>query len=256
MPLHVPSEDLLGQRHRRVARALSRVFDRRQKYFPLHARHIERKQPAVLDDLPRDLILASGKFAERNLFPAANAVDQRKVGRGQQPQVLAVLFVDALDILGNHDADAGAHLGVRRLLAARSFAAPLAAHRADESAALHVAAADGRHVAAFQPKVRNLAQRLVKIEAVVRGSDFVGRNSSRSLGLFAGFFVSQGRSSPASCFLISSGSSVRKRMRPLQPNFVGPLFDLAFEERIDHVDLPELEIGTAGTDQLAGPQLL
>src|SRR5271163_1095073 len=38
--------------------------------------------------------------------------------------------------------------------------------------------------------------------------------SSRSLGLFAGFFVSQGRSSPASCLRMSSGSSVRKRMRP------------------------------------------
>src|SRR6266700_5982879 len=38
--------------------------------------------------------------------------------------------------------------------------------------------------------------------------------SSRSLGLFCGFFVSQGRSSPASCLLMSAGSSVRKRMRP------------------------------------------
>ncbi len=39
--------------------------------------------------------------------------------------------------------------------------------------------------------------------------------SSRSLGLFCGFLVSQGRSSPVSCRLISSGSSVRKRMRAL-----------------------------------------
>src|SRR6478672_2039748 len=38
--------------------------------------------------------------------------------------------------------------------------------------------------------------------------------SSRSLGLFCGFFVSQGRSSPASCRRISSGSSVKKRIRP------------------------------------------
>src|SRR6185369_1332032 len=38
--------------------------------------------------------------------------------------------------------------------------------------------------------------------------------SSRSLGLFAAFFVSHGMFQPVSCFLISSGSSVRKRMRP------------------------------------------
>src|SRR5437870_1375492 len=45
--------------------------------------------------------------------------------------------------------------------------------------------------------------------------------SSRSLGLFAGFVVSQRRSSPASCRLISSGSSVRKRMRPLSRTLSG-----------------------------------
>src|SRR5205807_75632 len=40
-------------------------------------------------------------------------------------------------------------------------------------------------------------------------------------GLFAGFFVSQGRSSPASCRLMSSGSSVRKRMRPCSRTLSG-----------------------------------
>src|SRR5208283_1121424 len=38
--------------------------------------------------------------------------------------------------------------------------------------------------------------------------------SSRSLGLRSGCCVSHGRSSPASCRLMSSGSSVRNRMRP------------------------------------------
>jgi hypothetical protein len=44
--------------------------DRRQKDLSLHARHVERKQAAVLDDLPRDLIFTGGEFAQRNLFPA------------------------------------------------------------------------------------------------------------------------------------------------------------------------------------------
>src|SRR3954471_884171 len=47
--------------------------------------------------------------------------------------------------------------------------------------------------------------------------------SSRSLGLLAGFFVSHGRSSPASWRLISSGSSVRKRMRPCNFTLSGRL---------------------------------
>src|SRR3954471_6268444 len=45
--------------------------------------------------------------------------------------------------------------------------------------------------------------------------------SSRSLGLLAGFLVSQGRSSPASWRLMSSGSSVRKRMRPCSFTWLG-----------------------------------
>src|ERR1700730_4621585 len=45
--------------------------------------------------------------------------------------------------------------------------------------------------------------------------------SSRSLGLLAGFFVSQGKSSPVSCRLISSGSSVRKRIRPCSRTLSG-----------------------------------
>src|SRR5438445_3028419 len=45
--------------------------------------------------------------------------------------------------------------------------------------------------------------------------------SSRSLGLLAGFLVSHGRSSPASWRLMSSGSSVRNRMRPCSLTWVG-----------------------------------
>src|SRR5437899_7278983 len=39
--------------------------------------------------------------------------------------------------------------------------------------------------------------------------------SSRSLGFFSGWRVSQGKSSPASCRLMSSGSSVRNRILPV-----------------------------------------
>ena len=54
--------------------------------------------------------------------------------------------------------------------------------------------------------------------------------SSRSLGLFCGFFVSQGRSSPASCRLSSSGSSVRNRIRPDRRTVAGRFSTFLFSK--------------------------
>src|ERR1039457_5263260 len=131
----MPSKDLLRQRHRTLL-----SLYRRQKNFPLHARHIEGKQSPILDHLLRDLVFPGSEFTERDFFPSANPADQGKVGRSQQPEVLAVLLVDALNILRNCDLNPGAHLRVRRLLATRALAATLAAHRANETAFLHIAA--------------------------------------------------------------------------------------------------------------------
>ena len=109
-----------------------------------------------------------GELAERNFLAAANLVDEREVGRGQHAEVLAILFVDALDVFGDDALNARRHLRVWRLLAAGSFAAPLPADARDESAALHVTAPDRRLVAALQAGVGELAQRLVEEEADVR----------------------------------------------------------------------------------------
>ena len=43
-------------------------LDSRKENFPLHARHIEIEQPAVLDNLPRDLVFTLGEFLKRQ-FP-------------------------------------------------------------------------------------------------------------------------------------------------------------------------------------------
>ena len=111
----------------------------------MQARDVEREQSAVLDDLPRDFVFAGRELAKRNFFAGADLVDQREIGRGQQAEVLAVLLVDALDIFGDHQLDAGAHLRIGRLLAAGTFAAPFAADCSDEASALYIAAADGSH---------------------------------------------------------------------------------------------------------------
>ena len=168
---HVSGKDLLGQRH-----GPGGARNRRQENFLLHARYVERKQSTVLDHLACNLVLAGGEFGDRNLFPAPNSINQREVGGSQQPEILAILLIDPLDVLGDYHANARAHLGVRRLLAARTLAAPLTAHRAYKAATLHISAADWGHTAAFQSEIRNLSQSLVKVEAVVCGGNLVGRD--------------------------------------------------------------------------------
>ena len=228
---HVPREDFFGQSHRSCgAGAPARGLNRRQKYFSLHARHVEREQPAVFDYLPRNLIFPGSELAERNFFAAANAVDQRKVRRGQQTEVLAILLVDALDILGNDNPNAGAHFRIRRLFAARSFAAPLAAHCAHKSATLHIAASDRRHVSALQTEVRNLAQRLVKVEAVVRRSDLVGRNIVAQLGIIRRILRVPRQVVARKLPFDEFGIFGEKQNTSLQTDLVRPLFDLAFQK--------------------------
>src|SRR5581483_9003829 len=165
---HVPRKDLLGQSHRP-----RRSGDGRHQSLALHARHVEREETAVLNHLAGDLVLALGEFAERDLLAASDALDEAEVGGGQHTQVLAVLLVDALDVLGDHQLDAGGALGVGRLLAAGALAAALAADRADEAAALHIAALDGELIARLQAGVGELAQGLVEEEADVGGGDLV-----------------------------------------------------------------------------------
>ena len=98
---HVPREDLLRDGH-----GTRLGGDRRQKDFALHARDIEGEQAAVFDDLARDLVFAGGEVGQRNLFTAADLVDQAEVGGGQHAEVLAILLVNALDVFRDHQLDA------------------------------------------------------------------------------------------------------------------------------------------------------
>src|SRR6478752_4941854 len=158
----MPRKNLLGECHRLCgAGAPARGFYRWKKNFCLHPGHVEWKQSTVLNHLPRYLVFTRGELAERNLLAIANAVNQRKVRGGQQPQVLAVLLVDALDIFSNHHPNSRAHLRVRRLFAARSFPPALSADRTNKPTALHVAAANRCDASAFQAEIRNLSKSLI-----------------------------------------------------------------------------------------------
>src|SRR4029077_8945811 len=126
----------------------------------LHPGHVEWEQSAVLDHLPRDLVLARRELTEWNFLAMADAVNQRKIRRSQQSQVLAVLFVNPLNVFSDHHPDSSTHFGIWRLLAAGSFSSTLAAHCTDKSSALHLAAPDRRYTSALQAEIRNLTQRL------------------------------------------------------------------------------------------------
>ncbi len=181
---HMLREDLFGQGHRACsAGALARGADWRQKNFPLHARNIELKQAAVLYDLTRDLVFAGSELRKRDFFSGANFVDQRKICGSQNAQILAILLVNALNVFGNDELYARTKFGIRRLLAARSFTAALAADRSNESAALHVAALDRNFVATLQASIGKVAERLVEEEADVRGCNFIRRNVVTKLGI-------------------------------------------------------------------------
>ena len=93
------------------------------------------------------------------------------------------MLVNPLNILGDHQLDAGGKLRVWRLLATRSFSTPLAAHRRDKSTLLHVRALDRQLIAALQAGVWKFTEGLIKEEANVSRRDFVSRNIIPQLGV-------------------------------------------------------------------------
>ena len=88
-----------------------------QHDITLQPRHVVIEEPTVLDDAARDLALAGCERRKRNALAPAHLVENRKVRRCQDAEVLAILAVDALDAFRDNQFDAGAHLGVGRLLA-------------------------------------------------------------------------------------------------------------------------------------------
>src|SRR5437588_4832513 len=171
-------KDLLRNRHSAFAGGY-----RWQKDLFLQAGHVEWKQATMFNHLAGNLVFTFGELAQGNLFSAPYLVDQAEIGGGKHAQVLAILLVDALDIFGNHQLDARAQFGIRRLLTARSFAPALAAYRSDKTAFLDIAALDRHFIAAFESAVRELTQGLIEKEADVRRSELIGTDAVAQLGI-------------------------------------------------------------------------
>ena len=105
---HVAGEDFFCQRHGPFCR-----FNRWQENFFLHAGYVEGEQASVFDHLASDLVFTGGEFTEGNFFSGADFINQREVRGSQHAEILAILLVDAFNVFGDDQVDAGTHLGVR-----------------------------------------------------------------------------------------------------------------------------------------------
>ncbi len=229
---HVAGKDFFGNGH-----GPRPGLDWRQKYLALQACNVEGKQSTILDDLAGDLVFAFGELAERNFFVAADLIDEVEVGRGEHAEVLAVLLVNALDVFRDDELDAGIHLRIGRRLAARTFAAPLAAHRRHESAAFHVHALDGCLVAALQSGVGELAQGLIEEEADVRRGDLVGRDVVAQLGIALRVSGVPGKVFAGELALDELRVFGEEKDPPLQLHSVRALGNRAVQQRISHLKI-------------------
>ena len=115
------------------------------------------------------LLVAVGLASAATYF-----VYEREIRRSEQSEILTILFVDALDIFGDHQLDSGAEFGVRRMFATASLPATLAADARDKASVLYRRTTDRRLSAALEPEIRKLAEGLVEEKADVRGRDLVG----------------------------------------------------------------------------------
>jgi hypothetical protein len=131
------------------------------------------EQAAVFDDRLRDGVEAARELFERNLFPAADALDEAEVRGRQEPYVLRVLPVNLLDRPGDDQLYPRGLLRVGRGLARRPASLGEAGDDRAEIPLLDFHFLDGLLA---HPDVNVLAERLVVIETDPAGRNLVGRD--------------------------------------------------------------------------------
>jgi hypothetical protein len=161
------SDDLLGIGH--GARFHARW---RTELAPLPRSH-QVEQAAAADQLGGQFVLAARELLDRNRFARSDAVDEAEVGGRVDAEVAAVLPVDALEALGDHEPDSSAPLGVGARLARGALAVAPPGDCHSKAARLDAASLDRQRFAALQPEVGVLAELLVEVVANVSRRDLV-----------------------------------------------------------------------------------
>ena len=166
---------------------------------------------------------------QRHLLAAADLVDHAEVGGREDADVLAVLAVDPLDVLGDHDADAGGPLRVGRRLAAGALPAALARHGGDEAAVGDVVLADRLLAARPQADVRIAAERLVEVVADPGGRDLVGADVVAQLDRRVPVEILAGELAADQLRVLGEEEDP-----PLEADGIGSFRDLAIQQVIEH----------------------
>ena len=168
----MPRDDLLEQRAGR------RVIPMRigPRTDVAHETLAETQQASALQDRGGQGVAALDELLDRYRRARLDARDQAEVGRREEPDVVGVLPVDALEALGHDEADAGQFLGRRTVLARRSFAVALAGDGHREAAVADRIDADRPFATDPESGVRITPERGVVVREDRHRRDLVGRD--------------------------------------------------------------------------------
>jgi hypothetical protein len=132
------------------------------------------RQPAGAQDR-RGLRLAAGEqLVERDVFAALDARQQAEVGAGEQPQVVGVLAVDALEALGHDQPHAGRRFSQRAVLARAALAIAPPGHQHLDAGIAQRVARDRPLALGMQAGVREAPERGVEVHQCRQRRDLVG----------------------------------------------------------------------------------
>jgi hypothetical protein len=165
----VAIDDLLEQRARPGAR-VGRAPD------PAHVGLAEAQQAAAAQDRAGQRVASRHQFVERDRIARSDAVDQAEVGGGEEPDVVGVLTVDALEALGDDQSDAGEPFRRRTVFARRAFAIALAGDHHLDARGADRADADGPLAGCLEAHVWVAAERVVVVGEDRDRRDLVGRD--------------------------------------------------------------------------------
>jgi hypothetical protein len=111
-----------------------------------------------------------------NRFAARDAIDKAEVGARQQPDVVGVLAVDALEALGDHQPHTGRTFGHHAVFARTALAVAFAADDHLDGRGAQRVAGDRQLAAGLEAGVRMAAERGVEVHHRRQRDDLVGRD--------------------------------------------------------------------------------
>jgi hypothetical protein len=166
----VAGHDLLEQR------AGPRTIHLGSRAHVLHPALAETQKSAAFEDGRGQRIAVSHQFSHRDRRTSLDTFDKPEVGRGEKPDVVGVLAVDALEALGNDQLHAGELFRSRAVFARRALAIAPAGHHHFDAVQAYGIRGNRHGTARPQACVRIAAELVVIVREDGQRRDFVSRN--------------------------------------------------------------------------------